>query len=477
MARRAERREIARASAHGWRVVLLLVAAYAAACAVALALGFDHISDDDFARVTIAQAFAHRPRLDPSGTSWLPAPFWALGSVMLVFGRSLAVARWASVAMASLAAALPYLALRGTGATRGRALGAAAFAMLSPWSVWLGAATVPEAVVASATAGAAIALGARAGAGAGARAGARAGAGAGARAGAGAGARALFAVAMFAACLSRYEPWPVAAVLAVVLARRAWTERSAGSIACVVLVAAGPLLWIGWNAYAHGDALHFFARVSRFKQSIGEGSVDTVAALLLYPRLLVTTRPDVVLAVTCAGAAAWKLLDREEVRARWTVPLICTAAQIAFLAYGNARDGAPAHHAERALLGATFILAAFAADVLAAAAPVAWARGRAPAIGGVAVVLLGAWAFTTLRALGDVPGAGPTEDRAPQIARGNALRAARATELVVTPCAYEHFALIAAYGAPERVETRPRADDAGTATGPGTATCPAVERR
>ena len=61
-----------------------------------LALGFDHVSDDDYARVTIAQSFAHAPRLDPSGTSWLPFPFWALGSVMAVFGRSLEVARAAT---------------------------------------------------------------------------------------------------------------------------------------------------------------------------------------------------------------------------------------------------------------------------------------------------------------------------------------------------------------------------------------------
>ena len=439
---------------------MLVAAGYAAACGIVLALGFDHISDDDFARVTIAQGFAHAPRLDPSGTSWLPFPFWALGSVMLVLGRSLAVARGASIAMASLAAVLPYLALRRSGVTRGRGLASVGFAMLSPWSVWLGAATVPEAMVASLTAAAAIGLGAGAGAG-----------------------RIGFAAVMLAACLSRYEAWPVAAVLAVVLGRRAWKERSAGSLACVALVAVGPLLWIAWNAYAHQDGLHFFARVSRFKRAIGEGSVDTARALLLYPRLLVTTRPDVILAVVCAAVAVWKLLasqgaDRSVLRARWGVPLACAGAQIAFLACANARDGAPAHHAERALLGATFILAAFAADVLVAAAPLGWSRARAPTIG-VAALLLSVWAFTTLRALGDPPGSGPTEDRAPQLARGRALRSDGAAELVITPCAYEHFALIAAYGAPEHVETRAATGaGAGAPRGePFSATCPAVERR
>ena len=62
-------------------------------------------------------------------------------------------------------------------------------------------------------------------------------------------------------------------------------------------------------------------------------------------------------------------------------------------------------------------------------------------------------------------------DRAPQIERGRALRAEGSGELLVTPCAYEHFALIAAYGAPEAVETRPGAG------APVIPTCPAVERR
>ena len=55
--------------------------------------GFTHVSDDDYARTVIAQTFAHAPQLDPSGTSWLPLPFWLDGAVMMVVGRSLAVAR------------------------------------------------------------------------------------------------------------------------------------------------------------------------------------------------------------------------------------------------------------------------------------------------------------------------------------------------------------------------------------------------
>ncbi len=414
----------------------LIALGYAAACALVLALGFDHVSDDDYARVTIAQAFAHRPRLDPSGTSWLPFPFWALGSALAILGRGLAVARGASIALASLAAVLPYLALRRAGSDRPRALAATAFAVLSPWSVWLGAATVPESFTASAVAAAAIGLAAPHVTGR---------------------ARIGFALALLAACLSRYEAWPVAAVLAVAVGLRARRERSAAAGVAAALLAAGPLAWMAWNLHAHGDALHFFVRVSRFKRALGEGATDPVTALLLYPRLLVTTRPDVVLA--CALAAT--RLDRA-LLARWRLPLACAAAQLGFLVYGNLRDGAPAHHAERALLGVIFVLAAFAADVLVAT------RARGPWLG---AMVAAAWLATTAHALGDVPGRSPSEDRAAQIARGRALHAEGATGLTVTPCAYEHFALIAAYGAPEEVIVEPSRNVAATPA------CPAVARR
>ena len=102
---------------------------YALACVLARAAGFDHVSDDDFSRVAIAQTFAHAPRLDPSGTSWLPFPFWVLGGAMAALGRSHAVANAVSIALASIAATTPYLALRFVGLPRGRALFATAFGL------------------------------------------------------------------------------------------------------------------------------------------------------------------------------------------------------------------------------------------------------------------------------------------------------------------------------------------------------------
>ncbi|NOU27708.1 MAG: hypothetical protein HOO96_07380, partial [Polyangiaceae bacterium] len=77
-----------------------------------LRLGFSHVSDDDFARTVIAQTFAAAPKLDPSGTSWLPLPFWLTGGAMMLLGRSIAVARGVAIALAALSAGGLYLSAR-----------------------------------------------------------------------------------------------------------------------------------------------------------------------------------------------------------------------------------------------------------------------------------------------------------------------------------------------------------------------------
>src|SRR5438045_7803076 len=83
-ARNAER-------APAWDLLAVLAGKGAASFAV-LHAGFYALSDDDFSRVVIAERFAVAPSLDPSGTSWLPLPFWLTGSAMAAFGRTLYVA-------------------------------------------------------------------------------------------------------------------------------------------------------------------------------------------------------------------------------------------------------------------------------------------------------------------------------------------------------------------------------------------------
>jgi len=243
------------------------------------------------------------------------------------------------------------------------------------------------------------------------------------------------------------------AIVGTLLASPGWPPFAAlvwGNlgIALAAACAAGPLVWMAWNAHAHDGPLHFFRRVASYKRAIGEGATDTWSALALYPRLLVTTRPEIAL-----GCALLALDVRRA--ARWGFVLLAALAQILFLAYGNARDGAPAHHPERAL---------FAVFVMLACVVVAEPRRR------VAHVAVAALAVVTWIRDRQPPGNGPAEDRAAAIAKGRALRGAE--HLEVTPCAYEHFALVAAYGAPERVTIRTRAGG-----GDPSHDCPAVTVR
>src|SRR5215468_7516678 len=96
----------------GGRDALSVSLLKAAVSALVLASGFRAVSDDDFARVVIAEQWAHAPRLDPSGTSWLPLPFWVTGAALLGLGRSLLVARGVSLLLGVGAALAVYVGAR-----------------------------------------------------------------------------------------------------------------------------------------------------------------------------------------------------------------------------------------------------------------------------------------------------------------------------------------------------------------------------
>lgn len=408
---------------------LALVAIKLAVSCAILAAGFSHISDDDYARTVIAQTFAHAPRLDPSGTSWLPFPFWVTGAAMMAFGRTLLVARIVAIVLSSLAAVAPFAGARAMGVPRWIAMIGALVAAGSPLSVWLGAATVPEGLTGLVVAGSVFAI-----------------------ASSSPRAWALGALGLFVACLSRYEPWPVALASALVLAWRGARARSAATIALAALAALGPLAWMAWNAHAHGDALHFFARVSAFRR--GHAAASLYERLTGYPRALASSFPEALIALL-AGLPA---LRDAALRRAWRLPLALALLSLLALVAGDVRDGAPTHHPERALVAIAVTLVAFGAHGLAS-----WTNGRArPAFGAVCA----AWIAATAWRVGDLPGTG-ADDRAAQIAAGDALRALD-VRVEVTPCAYEHFALIAACDAPERVTVL-------AATGaPVSADCPTV---
>jgi hypothetical protein len=421
-----------------------LLAVKALAGAWAVHRGFSHISDDDYARVVIAERFAHAPSLDPSGTSWLPFPFWVDGAAMLLGGRSLGVATVMAWIMGLASVLVGYAGLRVGGVARVPAWIAAALVGTSAWNAWLGLATVPEVWT-----GALIFFGTMTLA-----------TGEGVAAG---------GAALFVASLSRYEAWPVCGVFAIVGCVRALRDRPETRtrwMTGVALAVLGPCLWMAWNAHAHGSAVHFVARVTAFHKAHAT-ALPLGDRLLTYPRALFTGAPELAL------AALFGLVGGRAVFARWRLPLLAGLALLAFLVYGDVHDGAPTHHVERTLVALWWLLAGFGVDGAHAwIARHAWGRPKREAwVVAIGVAVGIALAGERGERMRDFPGSGETEDRAVQVARGLALRAEGAEGVTIVPCEYEHFAVIAAFGSPERVEV-------ATATGGDLgAGCPEVDLR
>ena len=433
----------------------------AAVGAWVLASGFSHVSDDDYARTVIAEQFAHAPRLDPSGTSWLPLPFWVAGSAMIVFGRSLATARAIACVLGVASVIAPYAAMRALRVQRVAAVAATAIVMALPWNAWLGVATVPDGWTGALVAAGAIAMAADD------------------TAPAILGCQGWAALALFAASLSRYEAWPVCGLLVARSACRALGgRRSAPSparsralwheVLCALVAAAGPLLWMAWNEHAHGSPTHFIARVTSFRRAIGAADAPFRDKLLGFPRALADDTPEVV-ALGLAGVAV--LFGHDELRRRWRWSGAAAGAVLAFLVAGDLGDGAPTHHPARALGSVWWILTGLGIDaIVTAVRALPSSLGRRGAAGVTAALAI-AWCVTLPSRWRQSPGRSEWDLRDAQIARGLDMRARDVARADVAPCSFEHFALLAAWGAPERARIAPRTGE------PPTAGCPRVSER
>jgi hypothetical protein len=419
-----------------------LLAAKLALGAWVLHLGFSHVSDDDYARVVISERFAEAPRIDPSGTSWLPFPFWVDGMAMMALGRSLPVARAMAVVLGCASVLAPYFAMRAVRVPRAAALAAAGIAMALPWNAWLGVATVPEGWAGALAAASVVAMGR-------------------------ARLRTWAAAGLLAASLCRYEAWPACVVFAAVCARCVATKGGdlRRELSRALLALSGTAAWMAWNFEVHGSPLHFLARVAAFRHAVGAADSPLSAKVLGYPVALLQESPEAA-ALGLVGAVG---LLHAEVRARWLAPACGALAIFVFLVWGDVHDGAPTHHAARALVAVWWILIGMGVDTAHTLA-LRMARRRVWRLASTAGIAVAgaAWLVALSGRLAMSPGRSPSEQRDAQISRGLVLRDTRAEHVRVSPCAYEHFALLAAWGAPERATILPASH------APVTPDCPVV---
>ncbi len=340
--------------------LLILLAVRAFVSTTVIRTGFRALSDDDFSRVVIAQSFVLHPSWDPSGTSWLPFPFWLYGACLSFFGASLSNARIVAFALGLLSTIGVWTAGRWLGLTRNASLLAGVIACCIPYSAWLGVATTPEYYNAILILLACCSL---------ARAQRLI--------------RCLGAIAISMATLSRYEAWPVAVVWAGFVSIDALRSRNWKLFALALCVLAAPVAWMLHGISHHLDALFFVKRVVSYRRALGVVDGNTAARLLATPRHLFGDAPELWAITIVSGLASW-LRKSQPWRRRWIRPSLAVSSIIVFLVVGDWRDGAATHHVGRTLLPLWFFVALITAKTIVSY------EHRATLTKGVGFFLLGA---------------------------------------------------------------------------------------
>jgi hypothetical protein len=338
--------------------------------------------------------------------------------------------------------------MRCAGVARWTSIVATAVAMALPWNGWLGAASVPEAWAGAVAASAIIAMGERR-------------------------AWPWCSFGLLAASLSRYEAWPASAWFAIAILAMDVRGRPSrlGAWPWALVAIAGPAAWIVWNVHAHGDPFHFVARVTAFRRAAGPsgGAAEPIwSKVLAYPRALAAETPEVAALGLLGGLA---MGASRALRRTWGTAAIGAMTVLAFLILGDVRDGAPTHHPERALSIVWWVLVGAGID--AGAHTMAAARRLAEAGAPLVVASAAAagilWAVSLPSRWRAFPGTSPWDQRESQIARGLDLRKRSVAAADITPCAFEHFAVLAAWGSPERARVHPATHE------PPFPPCPRIE--
>ena len=406
-----------------WLLLALVVRAAVSVCAIHS--GFRALSDDDFSRVVIAQSFAAHPSLDPSGTSWLPFPFWLYGTCLAVFGATLAKARAVAFALGLLGAAGLWLAGRWLGLSRRTSVLAVVIGSCIPYSAWLGVATTPDflSAILVLLAGCSLARGRRS-------------------------IRIWGAIALFAAALSRYEAWPVVLIWA------AWVaidgvrskRRSGWLLATLVLVA--PLAWMLHGALHHHDALFFVKRVVSYRRALGLTGDSVFSRLVSAPRHLFVDAPELfLLGGVLTIACRW--LNVPLLRRRWFAPFLCMLGILVFLMIGDWREGTATHHIGRTLLPVWLFLSLVLAKAIATCARKTHLTSRA--LGAVAIAASYALAWGWLRpALTNLDGFSPRIDET-DVGLLASAHVSKGQRLAIYSDDYGYFAVQAAFARPAAI--------------------------
>jgi hypothetical protein len=375
--------------------------------------GFRAVSDDDYSRVVIAARFAHHPSPDPSGTSWLPLPFWLYGAPMALFGDTLTTARVVALLLGSTAAVLVWVAARWLGLSERAALAGALGAVLLPYGAWLSAATVPEAPSAALLLLGAASL---------ARKEARL--------------RALGGLALGAACFCRYESWAAALVFALVTAFDAARERRRELWWPVAFALAPIALWLLHGLVRHADAFFFVARVRQYRSALGGGHDDSLAAVLATPAALVRFEPELCAIAIAALALTFRIGSSPFARDAWR-PVAALGGLVSFLMLADATGGGATHHPERSLLPVFWFLALVSAGLVArlAGSKVGW---QLPILAVPLAILGNRWVRPDVRST--------FVDRAEEEQLGAVLRRLDARAVAIDTDDFGFFAVQAALG-------------------------------
>lgn len=302
--------------------------------------GFRAISDDDYARVTIAARFAASPALDPSGTSWLPLPFWLYGAPMWLFGDSLTTARGVAFALGVASALLVWLSARLLGLDERAALLGALGAALLPYGAWLSVASVPEAPCAALILLGAASLSRSEGKW-----------------------RVLGGLSLGAACLCRYEAWAAALAFGLLCGWQGLRERRRDSTLAAAAALTPMALWLLHGVARHGDALFFVRRVSSYREALGHEPAGVLHGLWQTPYALVRFEPELTAVAAVALVLSLRGAQLPFAPGAWK-PAAVLGALLGFLMLADATGSSATHHPERALLSVFWFLALVAAGLV-----------------------------------------------------------------------------------------------------------------